>query len=110
MADQTSTILSFILGIIVSSIIIYVVTRLFGKKESIFKAILTAFIGSIVYTIVYAVLSHGILAAIIGGIAWLLTLKKIYDMGWLKALVIAIIIWIAAAIIGALLPTATGPL
>jgi hypothetical protein len=31
-------------------------------------------------------------------------------MGWLKALVIAVIVWIAATIVGILLPTAPGPL
>jgi hypothetical protein len=37
-------------------------------------------------------------------------LKALYNIGWLKAFVIALIVWIAAAITGILLPTAPGPL
>jgi hypothetical protein len=33
-----------------------------------------------------------------------------YRIGWLKAIVIAIVVWIAAALVGILLPTAPGPL
>jgi hypothetical protein len=37
-------------------------------------------------------------------------LRALYGMGWLKALVVAVIVWIAATIVGLLLPTAPGPL
>jgi hypothetical protein len=55
-------------------------------------------------------LGDGLLAAIIGGIVWLLALKGLYKIGWLKAILIAVLIWIVAAIVGILLPTLTGPL
>jgi hypothetical protein len=50
------------------------------------------------------------LAAIIVGIAWLLSLKWLYKIGWIKSIVIAIVIWIITSIVGILLPTAPGPL
>lgn len=101
---------SFVIGVIISSIIIYFVTKLFGEKEGIKTAIITAVIGAIVYSIAYFLLGNGFWAAIAGGFVWLLMLKALYSMGWLKAFVIALIVWIAAAITGILLPTAPGPL
>jgi hypothetical protein len=40
----------------------------------------------------------------------LIALRALYDIGWLGALVIAVIVWIAATIVGLLLPTVPGPL
>ncbi|MGH9877324.1 MAG: hypothetical protein ACRD5H_06775, partial [Nitrososphaerales archaeon] len=85
-------------------------TKLFGEKEGIGRAFVTALIGSVIYGIAYFLLGNGLLAAVAGGIVWLLALRGLYDIGWLKAFVIAIIIWVAAAITGLLLPTAPGPL
>jgi len=90
--------------------VIYLVTSITRHRRSIKLALFTAIIGSIVYGIVYLWLGNGFLSAILGGIAWLLALKAIYHMGWLKALIIAVSIWIITTIIGVLLPTATGPL
>jgi hypothetical protein len=101
LANPVYGLIIFVIGVIISSVIIYIVTKLFGEKEGIKTAIITALIGAIVYSIV---------AAIAGGFVWLLTLKALYDIGWLKAFVVALIVWIAAAIAGILLPTAPGPL
>jgi hypothetical protein len=73
-------------------------------------ALFTAIIGSIVYGIAYVWLGNGFLSAVLGGIAWLLALKAIYHMGWLKALIVAVGIWIITTVIGVLLPSAIGPL
>jgi hypothetical protein len=97
----------FIIGLVVSTIIIYFVTRLFGEKEGIPRAFVTAIVGAIIYGIAHFLLGNGLLSATIGGIAWLLALKGLYNIGWLKALVIAVIIWIFSAIVGVLLPTVT---
>ena len=110
LADPVYTFAIFVIGVIISSVIIYIVTKLFGEKEGIKTAIITALIGAIAYSIVYHILGNGFWAAIAGGFVWLLTLKALYDIGWLKAFVIAFIVWIAAAITGILLPTAPGPL
>jgi hypothetical protein len=97
----------FIIGLIVSTIIIYIVTRLFGEKEGIARAFITAIAGAIIYGIAHFLVGNGLLSATIGGIAWLLALRGLYKIGWLKALVIAVIIWIVSAIVGVLLPTVT---
>jgi len=110
MANELISAIIFVIGLVISTIIIYIVTRLFGEKEGIGRAFVTAIIGTIVYSIAYFLLGNGWLAAIVGGIGWLLALKSLYKMGWLKSLAVAIIIWIIATIVGLVLPTLAGPL
>jgi hypothetical protein len=104
------SVVHFIIGLIISSIIIFIVTKLFGEKEGIKTAFVTAIIGSIIYGITYFLFGSGLLAAIVGGIAWLLSLKWLYRIGWLKSIVVAVIIWVITSVVGILLPTAPGPL
>jgi predicted neutral ceramidase superfamily lipid hydrolase len=106
----TTSVIMFIIGLLISTLVIYVVTVITRHRRSIKLALFTAIIGSVVYGIVYLWLGNGFLSAVLGGIAWLLALKAIYHMGWLKALIIAASIWIITSFIGVLLPTATGPL
>lgn len=110
MANEIWSAIIFVIGLIVSTVIIYVVTKLFREKEGIGRAFLTALVGAIVYSVVYFLVGTGWIAAIIGGIVWLIALRALYKMGWLKSLAVAVIVWIAAVIIGLLLPTAPGPL
>jgi hypothetical protein len=53
--------------------------------------------------------TSGLIAAAIGGIVWLFALRWLYNMGWLKTIVVAVILWVVASIIGVILPTGTGP-
>jgi len=113
MIDVTlATVIVFLVSLVISAIIIYVVTKIFGEKEGFGTALLTAFIGAIIYAAAYYFLRPelGWLASLIGGIAWLIALGALYGIGWLKALVIAIIVWIIAAIVSIFLPTIVGPL
>jgi len=105
-----TSIIVFLIGLLVSTVVIYLVTFFTRHRRSIKLALFTAIIGSIIYAIVYALFPNGFLSAVLGGIAWLLALKAVYHMGWLKALIMAVAIWIITTIIGVLLPTATGPL
>jgi hypothetical protein len=110
LANEIWSAIIFVVGLVVSTIIIYIVTKLFGEKEGIGRAFLTALVGAIVYSVAYFLMGNGWLAAIIGGIVWLIALRALYHMGWLKSLGVAVIVWIAAVIVGLLLPTAPGPL
>jgi hypothetical protein len=58
----------------------------------------------------YSVLGQGLIAAFIAGIAWLLALQILYKIGWMKSLVIAVVVWIVTSIVGWILPTLGGPL
>ena len=110
MADPVISAIVFVVGLVISTVIIYITTKLFGQKEGIGRAFLTAIIGTVIYSIMYFIFDRGWLAAIVGGIVWLIALRGLYDIGWLRALVIAVIVWIAATIVGLLLPTVPGPL
>ena len=113
MIDVTlATVIVFLVSLVVSAIIIYVVTKIFGEEEGFGTALLAAFIGAIVYAAAYYFLRPelGWLASLIGGIAWLIALGALYGIGWLKALVIAVIVWIIAAVVSIFLPTVIGPL
>jgi uncharacterized membrane protein YvlD (DUF360 family) len=110
MADLLGTALGFLIALVISTIIIYLVAKVTGEKEGIGTAVLAALIGTIIYTVAYYLLGDGFWSAVIGGIVWLLALKGLYKIGWLKALLIAILIWIITAIVGIFLPTLTGPI
>ena len=100
----------FLVGLLISTVVIYVVTFFMRQRRSVKLAFFAAIIGSIVYYIAFIALGHSFLSAVLGGIAWLLALKAIYRMGWLKALIVAVTIWIITTFVGEWLPTALGPL
>ena len=102
-------ILNFVIGMVVSAIVIYIVTKLLGQEEGLGSAVMAALVGAIVYTGAYFFLGTGLLAAFIGGIAWLIALGSIYNIGWLKSLLIAFVLWIIVSILS-FLPTVVGPL
>jgi hypothetical protein len=110
MASLVAIVLTFLVALIISTVIIYVITKFFGETESLTTALIAALIGTIIYTIIYSVLGQGLLAAFVAGIAWLLALQVLYKIGWIKSLLIAIVIWIVTSVVGWVLPTLTGPL
>jgi Na+/melibiose symporter-like transporter len=105
-----STAVFFVIGWIISTIIIYAVTSLLGEKEGIGTALLAALVGAIIYALAYYFLGQGLIAGLVGGFVWLLALGSLYEIGWLKALLTAVIVWIVAIIVGWFLPTIIGPL
>jgi len=98
-------IIRFLVSLVISTLVIYFVVKLFGETEGIGTAFIAALVGSIVYGIF-----GGLLGSIIAGIVWLIALGSLYKMGWLKSLIIAIVIWVVAYFVGILLPTLAGPI
>jgi hypothetical protein len=109
MVSYVATLLSFVIALIISTLIIYVITKLFGETEGLSTALLAAIVGTVIYTIVYFLFGYGLIAAFIAGIVWLLALQHLYEIGWLRSLGIAVLVWIVASIVGLFLPTITGP-
>lgn len=105
-----NSIIIFLVGLLISTVVIYLITLILGQRRGIKLALFAAIVGSIVYGITYAIFGNGFLSAVLGGIAWLLALKTIYRMSWLKSIIVAVIVWIITTAIGSLLPTAIGPL
>lgn len=102
--------LGFFISLVISAIIIYLVTKLFGETEGFGSAMWAAFSGAIIFAIASYFLGMGWISALIGGIAWLIALGKLYKIGWLKSLVIAVVVWFFATIVSHVLPTIAGPL
>ncbi len=110
MVSIVSTLLWFVVALIISTIIIYLITKLLGETEDIKTAVIAALVGTVVYTIIYYLLGSGLIAAFIAGIVWLLALQQLYSIGWVKSLIIAVVVWIVTSIASWFLPTLTGPL
>jgi hypothetical protein len=68
MDASTRSAVGFVIALIVSTIIIYLAAKPTGEKEGIGIALLAAFIGTIVCTAVYFLLSNGLLTAVEGEI------------------------------------------
>jgi len=105
-----ATLIYFIIALVISGIIIWVITKLFGEKEGFGTAILAALTGAIVYALAYFFLGDGFISALLAGIVWTLALGSLYNMGWLKAIGTAAVVWIVAIFVGIILPTVGGPL
>lgn len=112
MAELLNTVVGFLAALVVSTLVIYLVTKMTGEKEGLMTALIAAIVGTVIYTVIYFILGDGLLAAALGGVVWLLALKSLYRIGWLKALLIAVLVWILTSIIGWILPSLalTGPL
>ena len=102
-------ILNFVFSMVVSTIIIYIVTKFFGQEEGLGTAVVAAFAGSVIYAGAYYFLGTGLLAAVVGGIAWLIALGSLYKIGWGKSMLVAVVMWIVVSILS-FLPTVVGPL
>jgi len=100
----------FIISLLVSTVVILLVTKVLGETEGFFTALIAALAGSFIYGIAFYFLGAGILVTLLAGIAWLIALSTLYDMGWLKSLLIAIVISAVSQFAGLLLPTLFGPL
>lgn len=97
------------IGLAISTILIYIVTRLLGEKEGLKIALFAALLGSIMFGIIAYIFGNGVIAAAIGGIIWLIALKWLYSTSWLKAILIAVVLWIVVSVVGTFLPTFPNP-
>jgi len=102
--------LGFFISLIISALIILLVTKLFGETEGFGTALLAALIGSIIYSLSFIFIGSATWAAIIAGIAWLIALSSLYSIGWIRSLLIAIVIWFIASLVSYFFPTVIGPL
>jgi multisubunit Na+/H+ antiporter MnhE subunit len=80
MTNDLLSALTFIVGLVISTIIIYVTTKLFGQKEGIERAFVTALIGTLIYFVAYYIFGNGLISALVGGIIWLIALKVLYNI------------------------------
>ncbi|AJF61667.1 hypothetical protein QT06_C0001G0833 [archaeon GW2011_AR15] len=96
--------IGFIISLIISAAVIFFAAKIMGEREGFSTALFAAFIGSLLFAIVSYLIGMGLLASLIGGIAWLIALGSIYNMGWLKSFFVAVVIWFFSAIVSMVLP------
>jgi len=100
----TGQLFSFIIGLIVLTVIFYVAGRIVvGGKRALFS---DAFVISLLGTIVMNVclyFFHPLVGAILSLIVWLLLIRHYYETGWLGAIVVAIMAVIVSVVIAILL-------
>jgi len=106
----TATLVLFLVSLIVSSLIIFVVTSVLGETEDAGTAVGAALVGAVIYALSYFFLGDGLYAAMISGLFWLIAIGTFYNMSNLKALGVALLVWVAASFVGAVVPTLIGPL
>jgi len=64
------------------------------REGGIRTAILAALIGALIFALVSYLIGIGWVAALAGGLAWLIALRSLYNISLLKSFVIAVVIWI----------------
>ena len=98
------------ISLIISALVIFLATKLFGESEGFGTALMASLAGAVIFALASYFLGFGWIAAILAGIAWLIALSSLYSMGLVKSFVVAIIIWVFASIVSYVLPTIAGPL
>ncbi|MEM1508415.1 MAG: hypothetical protein QXY49_02430 [Thermofilaceae archaeon] len=95
-----------IIGWLVSGFAVWLALKVFPgkqKRESFCGALLTALIGAIIFG-AFAVVGIP-LGTFIALILWLFALKKIQNVGWLGAALLAFLIYIINALLNLFLPS-----
>ena len=89
-AYSASSVLAFLIGLVVSTVVIYLVSAFIGAKKGLKTAFITSYhrINHLCRCI-FSAWEWFTVAAIMGGITWLFALKTGYKIGWLHALVMA---------------------
>lgn len=95
-----AALIGFFISLIISGLIIFISTKILGEDEGFGTAILAAFIGSILFSIVAIFLGTGWIASLIGWVAWLLAIGSLYHIGWIKSFFVSILIWFFTMILG----------
>lgn len=107
--------LGFLISLAISTIVIYVATKLFGEKKGLDTAVTAAVCGAVIWAIASYFTSQGWIALLIGGIAWIIALGSLYKIGWIKSFLVTVVIWVIvvwvfAFTVSIMLPTIAGPL
>jgi len=103
MPISMGAVLEFIIGWVVSAIVIYVALKIFPgkqKRENIAGALLAALVGEIIFAL-FNILNIPF-ANILAIVAWLWALRKIFGVGWVGAAVIAFLIYVFSVFVSLL--------
>ncbi len=102
-AASLEDLVRFLVAWLVSGAVIYAAVKLYPgrqERESFAACLVAALLGEIVYTAFHLV--HLPLASLLALFVWLYVIKKMFNVGWLGAAVIAFLIYVLSAIVGLL--------
>lgn len=105
----------FLISLLIGALGIYIGARVVVGYEDYTYAIVTALVGAIVYAVVAFLVPFGWLGLVLALIAYLAIINWRYPGGWVEAIAITLIAWLAVVIVAWLLgvlgivpPEATG--
>jgi len=98
----------FLVAWAISAIIVWVASKLLWARGGILTAVLATLVGAIIYAVTGMFLA-GIIGSLLALVGWLFALKYLCRVGWLRAGLLALVIWIIALIVSFFLPTLPGP-
>lgn len=98
------SIIVFVVSLLVGALGIYIGARIIVDYDDFTDAIITALIGAIVWLIVtflvaWIPLLGGLLATILALIAYVAVINWRYPGGWVSAILIALVAWIASLVV-----------
>jgi hypothetical protein len=102
--NLTGLIIQIIIGIIIVAPILWLVGRsMVGKEKAKFTDAIWIVALGIIINAILGTWVHGLLGFIVTLIIWLALIRHFFDTGWLKALLIAIVLVVVMVIIGIIL-------
>jgi hypothetical protein len=97
-------IIQIIIGIIIVAPILWLIGKsMVGKEKAKFTDAIWIVALGIIINAILGTWVHGLLGFIVTLIVWLALIRHFFDTGWLKALLIAIVLVIVMVIIGLIL-------
>lgn len=99
------TIISFVVALLVGGLAIYIAANLVAGVDDFEHAVVTAFIGAVAWAIGSLIPLVGTLVALV---AWIWVIKWRYPGGWKDAAIIGLLAWVSALVIIFVLDTVLG--
>jgi hypothetical protein len=97
-------IIQIIIGIIIVAPILWLIGRsMVGKEKAKFTDAIWIVALGIIINAILGTWVHGLLGLIVTLIVWVALIRHFFDTGWLKALLIAIVLVVVIVIIGLIL-------
>jgi hypothetical protein len=90
------SLIAFVIALLIGGLAIYASARLVADVDDYSHAVVTAFIGAVAWALAAWVPLIGPLIALI---VWIAVINWRYPGGWLKAILIGLVAWIAALVI-----------
>jgi len=102
------TLLVYFILIVISSIPLWIASKILGlKKSSFLNAIVATVAGGIVTVVIYAfvltITGSWLISLILGFIAYLWVIKNVYDVGWGKASLLYIVSVLTVIVLAAII-------